>query len=24
VHQLWRAGYDRGTTDPLNDATNPP
>ena len=24
VHQLWRAGYDRGTVDPLNDAVNPP
>jgi hypothetical protein len=24
VHQLWRAGYDSGTADPLNDATNPP
>jgi hypothetical protein len=24
VHQLWRAGYDSGTTDPLNDATDPP
>jgi hypothetical protein len=24
VHQLWRAGYGGGTTDPLNDATNPP
>lgn len=24
VHQLWRAGYDSGITDPLNDATNPP
>jgi len=24
VHQLWRAGYEVGTVDPLNDATNPP
>jgi hypothetical protein len=24
VHQLWRAGYESGTTGPLNDATNPP
>jgi hypothetical protein len=24
VHQLWRDGYDSGTADPLNDATNPP
>lgn len=24
VHQLWRAGYDTGSVDPLNDATNPP
>lgn len=24
VHQLWRAGYDSGTVDPLNDAINPP
>ena len=24
VHQLWRAGYDTGTPDPLNAATNPP
>lgn len=24
VHQVWRAGYDDGTVDPLNDATNPP
>lgn len=24
VHQLWRTGYDSGTDDPLNDATNPP
>lgn len=24
VHQLWRDGYDSGTIDPLNDATNPP
>jgi hypothetical protein len=24
VHQLWRAGYENGTVDPLNDATNPP
>jgi hypothetical protein len=24
VHQLWRAGYDSGTLDPLNDAINPP
>ena len=23
VHQLWRAGYERETTAPLNDATNP-
>ena len=24
VHQLWRAGYDTGRVDPLNDATDPP
>jgi hypothetical protein len=24
VHQLWRAGYESGTVDPLNSATNPP
>lgn len=24
THHLWRAGYDRGTVDPLNDAINPP
>lgn len=24
VHQLWRAGYDAGTVDPLNDAIDPP
>jgi hypothetical protein len=24
VHQLWRAGYDSDSVDPLNDATNPP
>jgi hypothetical protein len=24
VHQLWRAGYDSGTLDPLNEAINPP
>ncbi|NHN41840.1 hypothetical protein G9C85_09380 [Halorubellus sp. JP-L1] len=24
VHQLWRAGYESGTADPLDDATNPP
>ena len=24
VHQLWRAGYDGGSVDPLNDAINPP
>jgi len=24
VHQLWRAGYDSGSVDPLNDAINPP
>lgn len=24
VHQLWRAGYDEWTAEPLNDATNPP
>lgn len=24
VHQLWRAGYEMGTAEPLNDATNPP
>jgi hypothetical protein len=24
VHQLWRAGYESGTVDPLNDAVNPP
>jgi hypothetical protein len=24
VHQLWRAGYDSGIVDPLNDANNPP
>jgi len=24
IHQLWRAGYDSGSVDPLNDATNPP
>jgi hypothetical protein len=24
VHQLWRAGYDSGTVDPLNEAINPP
>ena len=24
VHQLWRAGYDSGSVDPLNDVTNPP
>jgi len=24
VHQLWRAGYNNGSVDPLNDATNPP
>jgi hypothetical protein len=24
VHQLWRAGYDSGSVDPLNDASNPP
>lgn len=24
VHQLWRAGYDNSSVDPLNDATNPP
>lgn len=24
VHQLWRAGYDNATTEPLNDAADPP
>jgi hypothetical protein len=24
VHQLWRAGYESGTTESLNDAANPP
>jgi hypothetical protein len=24
VHQLWRAGDDGGTVDPLNDAADPP
>ena len=24
VHQLWRARYERGTLDPLNQITNPP
>jgi hypothetical protein len=24
VHQLWRTGYETGSVDPLNDATNPP
>lgn len=24
VHQLWRTGYDSGSVDALNDATNPP
>lgn len=24
VHQLWRAGYDTATTEPLNDAADPP
>jgi hypothetical protein len=24
VHQLWRAGYDSRTVEPLNDATDPP
>lgn len=24
AHQLWRAGYESGTVDPLNDAINPP
>ena len=24
VHHLWRAGYDTGCVDPLNDATDPP
>jgi hypothetical protein len=24
VQQLWRAGYDAQTADPLNNATNPP
>ncbi|QSG10575.1 Uncharacterized protein HSBGL_0134 [Halapricum desulfuricans] len=24
VHQLWRAGYESGTAEPLNDATDPP
>jgi hypothetical protein len=24
VHQLWRAGYDTASTDPLNDASDPP
>lgn len=24
VHQLWRAGYDSGTVDSLNEAVNPP
>ncbi|MFC5368609.1 hypothetical protein [Salinirubrum litoreum] len=24
VHQLWRAGYDTASTDPLNDVTDPP
>jgi hypothetical protein len=24
VHTLWREGYNSGTADPLNDATNPP
>ena len=24
VHQLWRAWYDGGSVDPLNDAINPP
>jgi hypothetical protein len=24
VHQLWRASYDTGTIEPLNDANNPP
>jgi hypothetical protein len=24
VHQLWRAGYDTGSVDALNDANNPP
>jgi len=24
VHQLWRDGYEGGSVEPLNDATNPP
>ena len=24
VHQLWQAGYESGTADPLNEASNPP
>jgi hypothetical protein len=24
THQLWRAGYDHGTADPLSDAIDPP
>lgn len=24
VHQVWRAGYERGTVDSLTDATEPP
>jgi len=24
IHQLWRAAYDAGSVDSLNDATNPP
>lgn len=24
IHQLWRAGYESGSADPLNNATNPP
>ena len=24
VHQLWRAGYENGTVEPLNSAVNPP
>jgi len=24
IFQLWRTGYDSGTVDPLNDATDPP
>ena len=24
IHQVWRAAYEAGSVDPLNDATNPP